>query len=154
MIQTLENQILTCPLTGRADALTRIPDTYIAAGLLGAGAVLFPREGVLRAPCGGVVTFLRPEKYALGIRGEAGLELLFQVGVDTAALHGRGFVPQVQPGSRVTPGQELLRFDLDMMKKSGVSSAVAMALNVPQSQLRRLRTGEILAGEPLLQVRL
>ena len=78
MIQIVENQILTCPMAGWADSVKHSPDTYIAAGLLGAGVVLFPHEGVLRAPCCGVVTFLRPEKYALGIQGQQGMEILFE----------------------------------------------------------------------------
>ncbi len=150
MIQIVENQILTCPMAGWADSVKHSPDTYIAAGLLGAGVVLFPHEGVLRAPCCGVVTFLRPEKYALGIQGQQGMEILFQVGVDTAALQEA--ITQVQPGSRVVQGQELLRFDLKAMERKCASSSVAMVLNVPQSQIQCLKIGETLAGEPLLNV--
>ena len=50
-----ETLILTSPVTGRAADLDQTPDTYFASGLMGAGAVLFPREGRLLAPCDAVV---------------------------------------------------------------------------------------------------
>ena len=80
--------ILTSPVTGRAAALTETPDTLFASGLMGAGALLYPSEGLLRAPCDGVVDYVLPQRYALGLKADQGLELLLQVGIDTDTLTG------------------------------------------------------------------
>ena len=79
-----ETLILTSPVTGRAADLDQTPDTYFASGLMGAGAVLFPREGRLLAPCDAVVNFVFPKKYALGLGTSGGLEVVLQAGILTA----------------------------------------------------------------------
>lgn len=63
-----ETLILTSPVTGRAADLDQTPDTYFASGLMGAGAVLFPREGRLLAPCGRRGQFCVSQKIRPGPR--------------------------------------------------------------------------------------
>ena len=67
-----ETLILTSPVTGRAADLDQTPDTYFASGLMGAGAVLFPREGRLLAPCDAVVNFVFPKNtpWASGLQAD------------------------------------------------------------------------------------
>lgn len=85
--------ILTSPVTGWVASLGETPDTYFASGLMGAGVVLYPREGRLLAPCDGVVDFVFPKKYALGLRTQTGLEVVLQVGIDSNRLDSGCFQP-------------------------------------------------------------
>lgn len=149
-----EKLILTNPVSGRVANLVETPDTYFASGLMGAGAVLFPREGVVRAPCDGMVEFVLPKKYALGLRGEQGLELVLQVGIDTGPLNGRGFLPLVDPGAKVRQGQALVRFDLPTMQAAGIDTATPLVVNLPASQVHPLATGDLDAGRDLLEITL
>ena len=144
--------ILTSPVTGRAAALTETPDTLFASGLMGAGALLYPSEGLLRAPCDGVVDYVLPQRYALGLKADQGLELLLQVGIDTDTLNGVGFHPLVKPGLRVRRGQALLTFDLEELPRRGLPTATPLVVNLPASQVRPLASGELSAGSNLLEV--
>jgi len=149
-----EKLILTSPLSGRAAALAETPDSFFASGHMGSGAVLFPREGVLRAPCDGVVEYVLPRKYALSLKAGHGLELLMQVGIDTACMAGVGFCPLVEPGSRVHRGQELVHFDLPSLERAGALTATPVVVNLPASQVHPLTTGDLAAGQALLELTL
>lgn len=149
-----EKLILTSPVSGRAAALGEAPDSFFASGLMGSGAVLYPREGVLRAPCDGVVAYVLPRKYALSLKAEGGLELLMQVGIDTRCMDGIGFCPLVEPGSRVHRGQELAHFDLPTLERAGAQTATPVVVNLPASQVHPLTTGDLNAGQALLELTL
>ncbi len=41
--------------------------------------------------------------------------------MDTVKLNGKGFFPMVQAGDNVKKGQELLKFDIDLIKEEGYS---------------------------------
>ena len=41
------------------------------------------------------------------------------IGMDTVELDGKGFELLVEQGDKITAGQELLTFDIDLIKKSG-----------------------------------
>lgn len=144
--------ILTSPVSGRAAALTETPDTLFASGLMGAGALLYPSQGLLRAPCDGVVDYVLPQRYALGLKADRGLEVLMQVGVDTDTLQGVGFHPLVKPGLRVRQGQALAAFDLEDLQRRGLSTATPLVVNLPASQVRLLTSGALAAGSALLEV--
>ena len=149
-----ETLILTSPVTGRAADLDQTPDTYFASGLMGAGAVLFPREGRLLAPCDAVVNFVFPKKYALGLGTSGGLEVVLQVGIGSNQLDSQCFQPLVACGCQVRRGQELLRFDLQAMRQAGILTATPLMVNRAPRQVHPLTLGELQAGSALLEVAL
>lgn len=142
------------PVTGRAADLDQTPDTYFASGLMGAGAVLFPREGRLLAPCDAVVNFVFPKKYALGLGTSGGLEVVLQVGIGSNQLDSQCFQPLVACGCQVRRGQELLRFDLQAMRQAGILTATPLVVNRAPRQVHPLTLGELQAGSALLEVAL
>ena len=146
--------VLTSPVTGWVASLGETPDTYFASGLMGAGVVLYPREGRLLAPCDGVVDFVFPKKYALGLRTQTGLEVVLQVGIDSNRLDSGCFQPLVDCGRQVRQGQELLRFDLQAMRQAGVLTATPLVVNRAPQQVRPLVLGELEAGRAFLEVAL
>ncbi|MBU5894455.1 PTS glucose transporter subunit IIA, partial [Vibrio cholerae O1] len=76
------------------------------------GVAIKPQEGVLRAPLDGEVMTFLPSMYAVGIKGDNGVELLVHIGIDTVNLAGRHFASELQIGDRVKVGDELVRFDI------------------------------------------
>lgn len=151
---TSKTQILTSPVTGRAAGLGETPDTYFASGLMGSGAVLFPQEGRLLAPCDAVVNFVFPKKYALGLRTREGLEVVLQVGIGSNQMDSRCFQPLVDCGCQVRQGQELLRFDLEAMQQAGILTATPLVVNRSPQQVHPLPLGNLEAGSALLEVTL
>ena len=49
---------------------------------------------------------------------------MIHIGIDTAELKGKYFQTLVQKGERFSAGQELLRFDVEGIKKSGYDPTV------------------------------
>jgi PTS system sucrose-specific IIC component len=56
------------------------------------------------------------------------MELLIHVGVDTVAMNGDGFDPQVAEGDQVKAGQLILNFDIDKIKAANHPDTVVVLL--------------------------
>ena len=87
---------------------------------MGQGVVIEPSQGELVSPVNGTVTVLFPTKHAVGIVSEEGVEMLMHIGMDTVSLDGKGFVAHVEQGDKVVVGQQLISFDMDVIKKAGL----------------------------------
>ena len=92
-----------------------------SSGALGLGAAVDPKEGVLYAPADGTISEFFPTGHAIGMTTDDGVELLIHVGMDTVQLEGKGFRPFAKEGDRVTKGQKLLEFDMELICKEGYS---------------------------------
>lgn len=116
------------PVEGEVVSYTQIPDETFAAGVLGQGVGVKPKEGVVIAPCDGVISSVAETGHAVGLTGANGEEFLIHVGVDTVKMEGEGFQVLVQEGQAVTAGQPLVRFDSRKIKKAGYSDMVVFLL--------------------------
>ena len=87
---------------------------------MGQGVVIEPSQGELVSPVNGTVTVLFPTKHAVGIVSEEGVEMLMHIGMDTVSLDGKGFEAHVEQGDKVVVGQQLISFDMDVIKKAGL----------------------------------
>lgn len=116
------------PVEGEVVSYTQIPDETFAAGVLGQGVGVKPKEGVVVAPCDGVISSVAETGHAVGLTGANGEEFLIHVGVDTVKMEGEGFQVLVQEGQAVTAGQPLVRFDSRKIKKAGYSDMVVFLL--------------------------
>ena len=90
------------------------------SGVMGQGVVIEPSQGELVSPVNGTVTVLFPTKHAVGIVSEEGIEMLMHIGMNTVSLDGKGFVAHVEQGDKVVVGQQLISFDMDVIKKAGL----------------------------------
>ena len=52
------------------------------------------------SPVNGTVTVLFPNKHAVGIVSEEGVEMLIHIGMDTVSLDGKGFEAHMNKGIR------------------------------------------------------
>ncbi|MBW4999129.1 PTS sugar transporter subunit IIBCA [Streptococcus pneumoniae] len=108
------------PLTGQVKELSQATDPVFASGVMGQGLVIEPSQGELTSPVNGTVTVLFPTKHAIGIVSDEGVELLIHIGMDTVGLDGKGFESLVVQGDHVIVGQQLIRFDMDVIKAAGL----------------------------------
>ena len=60
--------------------------------------------------------------------------MLIHIGIDTVSLAGRGFEARVRPGAIVRAGDELIRFDLDIVAR-GAKSLMTPILVTPMDGL-------------------
>ena len=111
---------LVSPLDGQVKPLSQATDPVFSSGVMGQGVVIEPSQGELVSPVNGTVTVLFPTKHAVGIVSEEGVELLMHIGMDTVSLDGKGFEAHVAQGDKVVVGQQLISFDMDVIKEAGL----------------------------------
>src|SRR6266404_7249320 len=146
-------QILA-PFDGWCGTLDEVPDPVFAGRMLGDGLAIDPTSGILVAPCAGEIVALPASAHAVSIRTAQGIDVLVHIGVDTVQLGGRGFDARVRPGASVRAGDELIRFDLDVVAR-GAKSLMTPILVTPMDGLRlqqRRAPGLVSSGEVLFEI--
>lgn len=111
---------LVSPLAGQVKPLSQATDPVFSSGVMGQGVVIEPSQGELVSPVNGTVTVLFPTKHAVGIVSEEGVEMLMHIGMDTVSLDGKEFEAHVEQGDKVVVGQQLISFDMDVIKEAGL----------------------------------
>ncbi|KAF1031938.1 MAG: Phosphoenolpyruvate-protein phosphotransferase [Pseudomonas sp.] len=144
---------LTAPLSGPVLALGTVPDEVFASGAMGDGIAIDPLNDCLHAPCAGEVIHVARTGHAVTLRADNGAELLMHIGIDTVHLHGEGFALLVKQGARVSPGQALVRFDLDRIARQCKSLVSLLILtNGDSFEWRPVGAKTVKVGEPLIKV--
>lgn len=115
-----ESAEVVSPLAGQVKPLSQATDPVFSSGVMGQGIVIEPSQGELVSPVNGTVTVLFPTKHAVGIVSEEGVEMLMHIGMDTVSLDGKGFEAHVAQGDKVVVGQQLISFDMDVIKEAGL----------------------------------
>jgi multiphosphoryl transfer protein len=146
-------QKIIAPFDGWCAPLDEVPDEVFAGRMLGDGMAIDPTNGVVLAPCDGEIVTLPASAHAVSIRSPDGLEVLIHIGIDTVRLGGRGFDARVRPGARVQSGQELIRFDLDLVARGAKSLMTPVVITSDGTVVTNRRApGAVKAGELLFQV--
>lgn len=109
------------PLSGKKVSLESVPDQVFSQKMMGDGFAVEPESGFVSAPVDGEVINLFPTKHAIGLKTSDGVEILIHVGIDTVELNGEGFVTHVAEGDKISAGQKLIEFDMDLIKEKGYS---------------------------------
>ena len=115
-----ESAEVVSPLAGQVKPLSQATDPVFSSCVMGQGVVIEPSQGELVSPVNGTVTVLFPTKHAVGIVSEEGVEMLMHIGMDTVSLDGKGFEAHVEQGDKVVVGQQLISFDMDVIKEAGL----------------------------------
>ncbi|MCB9946372.1 MAG: phosphoenolpyruvate--protein phosphotransferase [Rhodospirillaceae bacterium] len=119
---------LLAPVDGVLVPLEQVPDPVFAERMVGDGVSIDPLNEVLTAPCAGTVTQLHKAGHAVTLTGPEGVEVLLHIGLDTVALKGEGFRPQVSEGQTVGAGDPLIAFDADHLATHAKSLLTQMVV--------------------------
>jgi phosphocarrier protein FPr/phosphocarrier protein len=143
------------PLAGWVTPLVDVADPVFAERMLGDGVAVDPVEGRVVAPGAGIVTSIHPAGHAVTLTLDAGPVLLIHVGLDTVALGGEGFAPKVKDGERMTAGQTLIEFDLDLLARRARSLVTPVIVTNGESFRVEAATSEgvIALGQGLLTLK-
>jgi phosphoenolpyruvate-protein phosphotransferase len=146
--------ILLAPLAGWSTPLDEIPDPVFASRMLGEGLAVDPTDATLHAPCDGEVIALPESKHAVTLRTDGGAEILLHVGIDTVGLAGEGFEAHVQPGRRVSAGERLITFDLDLIARRAKSllTPILVLEGGGFTVVRSIENREIAVGDVLMEI--
>ena len=146
-------QKIIAPFAGWCAPLDEVPDEVFAGRMLGDGIAIDPTSGIVLAPCDGEIVTLPESAHAVSIRSPDGLEVLIHIGIDTVRLGGKGFDARVKAGSRVQSGQELIRFDLDLVARGAKSLMTPVVVTSEGAVLTSRRAaGAVNAGDLLFEV--
>ncbi|GGG09451.1 glucose PTS transporter subunit IIA [Paenibacillus abyssi] len=126
----LAQVLFSSPMQGRMMPLEDVPDPIFAGKLVGQGVAFMPDRGELVSPVKGKIIHIYPTMHAIGIQTPEGLEVLLHIGIDTSQLTGC-FNAVVKEGDEVKPGQLLIRFDLQRVRKGSKSLATPMVISNP-----------------------
>ncbi|MFD1775944.1 PTS sugar transporter subunit IIA [Paenibacillus rhizophilus] len=147
---------LAAPLKGKLLPLKDVPDRAFSSGTMGRGRAILPSEGKVTAPCPGtVVHIMEKSKHALLLEHETGFQMLIHVGIETVSLKGEGFFPRVNVGDKVTTGQTLLEFDIEIIEKAGLSAITPIIIPNGQEMIESVEFTEDSAfreNEPFIRV--
>ncbi|KQB86379.1 glucose PTS transporter subunit IIA [Corynebacterium lowii] len=141
---------IVAPLSGRVIAMSEVPDPVFAKGNLGAGfGISDTPGGEVYAPVSGTITMIAKTRHALGIRTEAGLDVLLHLGIDTVELGGSPFDIAVAKGDTVERGQVIAHMDAAAITEAGKSTTTIVAVTNSATALSSLdvRTGVARGGE-------
>ncbi|KGX90340.1 PTS sugar transporter subunit IIA [Pontibacillus marinus] len=151
-------EVLVSPLNGKILELSEVPDPVFSQKMMGDGLAIEPSEGKVVSPVEAEIVQLFPTKHAVGLKTDSGLEVLIHIGLETVSMEGEGFEGHVEVGDKVKQGDELITFDMDLVKEKAKSTITPVILtngdDVVESQ-EVLNTGEATKGETeLLKVNL
>lgn len=136
------------PLTGKAVALSEVPDAVFAEKMVGDGVAIIPTSGKVVAPCDGKVAQIFPTNHAVGIETVHGFDLLIHVGIDTVELKGEGFKRLVEEGTQVKKGDVLLEVDLQKVQEAGKPIITPCIITtMDQVEIKETVLGEVTAGQ-------
>ncbi|MDP0589737.1 MAG: phosphoenolpyruvate--protein phosphotransferase [Candidatus Endonucleobacter bathymodioli] len=143
--------LLLAPISGPIIPIHEVPDPVFAGRMLGDGIAIDPVDNIVLAPIDAEVIQLHGAHHALTLKTDTGIEILIHVGLDTVALRGEGFSPQVSEGDRVTVGQPLLQFDADYLACHARSLITVIVLISPENVIiSNLASGHVCAGNDCL----
>lgn len=109
------------PENGKIMPLSEVKDDVFSSGAMGKGVAIEPTDGVLHAPADGKIIMTFETGHAIGMKTKTGAEILMHIGMDTVNLQGKGFDTLVKKDQEVKDGEPLIKFDIDLIKKSWLS---------------------------------
>ncbi len=143
---------LVAPCDGVVKDITEAEDEVFSSGILGTGIVIVPDEGRIHAPCDGIITSFFSTGHAIGIHSIEGSEILIHIGTDTVKLDGKGFVKKKTQGDKVSKGEILLEFDIEMLENEGYSISTPMIITNSDEYTDIIieKFGKVKKGEEIL----
>ena len=116
--------LLAAPADGQLIPMQDIPDPVFSSGTMGECMGILPDDGIICAPCDGVVSGIAQTRHAITFTADGGREILVHVGIDTVTLGGKGFTVLTREGAAVSRGEKVMQADLDIIRAAGLSPMV------------------------------
>ena len=154
--EKLKNEVeILAPIEGAVVKLDEVPDQVFAEKVMGYGIAIEPSTDKVVSPVEGEVIHLLDSNHAVGLRTTDGVEILIHIGIDTIKMEGQGFKSFVKEGDKVEIGDELLEFDLDLVKEEAKSILTPVVItNTDQfAMITRLQEGIINIWDKILEVK-
>lgn len=141
--------VLVSPADGEVVALSEVPDPTFAEKMMGDGVAVKPSSGKIVSPVTGEIMQLFPTKHAVGIKTVNGVEILLHIGIETVNMQGEGFKAHVGEGDKVSAGDTLIKFDLDLVNEKAESTITPVIITNGDAvaSMDKVEGEKVIAGE-------
>ncbi|NJP38823.1 PTS sugar transporter subunit IIA [Alkalicoccus luteus] len=141
--------VLVSPADGEVVALSEVPDPTFAEKMMGDGVAVKPSSGKIVSPVTGEIMQLFPTKHAVGIKTVNGVEILLHIGIETVNMQGEGFKAHVGEGDKVSAGDTLIEFDLDLVNEKAESTITPVIITNGDAvaSMDKVEGEKVIAGE-------
>jgi PTS system IIA component, Glc family (TC 4.A.1) len=150
-----EKVIIKSPVNGRCFSVKEVPDEAFSTLMMGDGIGFESSDGILYAPVSGEILQVFPTKHAAVIRTHEGLEILLHVGVETVSMKGEGFEAFVKKGDKVSPGDKLIAYDIQLIRQKAKSDLSPMIItNMDMVDSIDFHYGEVTTDSVVMEITL
>lgn len=133
---------------GKFMNIEAVDDATFAQKLLGDGYAVTPTDGQIVSPVDGEIMSVFPTKHAIGIKTDAGLEILVHIGINTVELKGEPFEVVVEAGQKVVHGELLANVDLAAITEAGkVTTTMVIITNMADVAYMKISAKETVAND-------
>lgn len=120
-------ELVSC-IEGEMINIEQVNDPVFSQKAMGEGVAFIPENGIISAPADGTIEVAFPTGHAIGIKSSNNIEILIHVGINTVDLNGEHFEMLVKQGETVKKGQQLIKFNLEKIKKKGYDTTTMMII--------------------------
>lgn len=138
------------PVSGEIVNLENVNDPVFASRTLGDGIAIQPRENTISAPLAGKLKLMFHTGHAFVIEAEDGLNVMVHVGIDTVRHKGAGFQILKEQGSRVEPGDEIVKFEKGYLSKADMTTMIILMDEKKEKHLKKTRAGNCIRGKDII----
>lgn len=144
---------VSSPLNGTVVSMEETEDPTFMAEVLGKGLAIVPSEGMVYAPADASVIAVMG--HAVGLKLDAGPELIIHVGINTVELQGKHFEAKVAMGDKVKKGDALLGFDIEAIKAAGykIVTPVLITNSYEYADVELLANGAVSTADTILKAK-
>lgn len=143
---------IVSPMQGTIIPLEQLRDSTFSSGIIGKGIAIKPENGRLVSPITGKVEFVFKTQHSIGLKSDAGSEILIHIGIDTVRLNGQFFKCQVSEGQNVKQGELLIEFDTESITNAGYDITTPVLITNYENYMNLLviAEGEVKELTPLM----
>ncbi|WP_226581638.1 PTS glucose transporter subunit IIA [Halobacillus litoralis] len=123
-----EEEQIVAPVNGKVVSLDEVDDPVFSQRMMGDGVAVEPTDGKVVSPVSGEIVQLFPTNHAVGIKTKSGVEVLVHIGLETVSMEGEGFEGHVKTGDKVQAGDELITFDMNLVKEKAKSTITPVVI--------------------------
>ena len=140
---------LTAVTNGDIIPIESVPDTLFSQKMIGNGFAMMPTSDVVYAPVSGRLVEISDTKHAYYIETKEHIKVLIHIGIDTVLMNGEGFSTSVHRHMYIKEGQELARFDRQIILDKGFKPVIPVIVFDHQAikSMEVLPAKQAIAGE-------
>lgn len=153
--EAISGGIVVSPMVGRVVPVEEVNDGVFSAKMVGDGFAVEPESDEVVAPSDGVVTMVFDTQHAFTMKTPGGIDLLIHMGIDTIRLNGAPFKLCIKEGDTLRAGDPIGTMDRAAIIEAGYRTITPVVVGNMDDfkSIQVLKTGEVKACEPIMEVR-